>query len=169
MNSSNSTADYSKSINQSLLVAKTPNPDLRQSVSLPKKTLDKEEEAKKDQSKKKYGLWDFTKFTVPYLWKGGFWIRFQTILTVLLLILSRGLNVLHPIILKFSIDAITCDSTDPALRTCESDSAKTYMLITMYCVVRFLSDFVNNVREIPFANVSASAEIYIAHMVYNHI
>ena len=39
----------------------------------------------------------------------------------------------------------------------------------MYCVVRFAADFVNNIREIPFANVSASAEIYIAHMVYTHV
>jgi len=39
----------------------------------------------------------------------------------------------------------------------------------MYAIVRFLADFVNNMREIPFANVSASAEIYIAHMVFSHI
>jgi ABC-type transport system involved in Fe-S cluster assembly fused permease/ATPase subunit len=39
----------------------------------------------------------------------------------------------------------------------------------MYCVVRFSADFVNNIREIPFANVSASAEIFIAHLVYTHI
>lgn len=39
----------------------------------------------------------------------------------------------------------------------------------MYAIVRFTADFVNNIREIPFANVSASAEIYIAHLVYSHI
>lgn len=39
----------------------------------------------------------------------------------------------------------------------------------MYALARFLADFVNYVREVPFANVSASAEIYIAHMVYSHI
>jgi len=77
-----------------------------------------------------------------------------------MLLLSRGLNVLHPVILKLAVDAIT--ASDP-------DHAHTYLLISMYCVVRFLADFVNNIREIPFANVSASAEIYIAHMVYNHI
>lgn len=38
----------------------------------------------------------------------------------------------------------------------------------MYSIVRFLADFVNNAREIPFANVSASAEIHIAHKVYSH-
>jgi ATP-binding cassette, subfamily B, heavy metal transporter len=110
--------------------------------------------------KKKYGLWDFTKFTVPYVWRGGFMIRFQTVLTVLMLLLSRGLNVTHPLILKFAIDEIS---------GVDDNHGHTYMLITMYCVVRFLADFVNNIREIPFANVSASAEIYIAHLVYNHI
>lgn len=68
----------------------------------------KKEEEKKN--KKTYNLWDFTKFTMPYLWKGGFWIRFQTVLTFVLLFVSRGLNVLHPLVLKFAIDDITCDS-----------------------------------------------------------
>jgi ATP-binding cassette, subfamily B, heavy metal transporter len=140
-------------------VRKEINPDLRASVSQPPDASAKPA-APPGPPKKKYGLWDFTKFTVPYLWKGGFWIRLQTIMTFIMLLLSRGLNVLHPIILKLAIDAIT---------TGDDDHAHTYMLIAMYCVVRFLADFVNNVREIPFANVSASAEIYIAHLVYNHI
>lgn len=83
-----------------------------------------------------------------------------------MLLLSRGLNVLHPLILKYAIDAITKDDAGES----DPDShGHTYLLVTMYCVVRFLADFVNNIREIPFANVSASAEIYIAHLVYNHI
>ena len=66
-------------MNASLIVRKEVNSDVRQSISLPKKP----EEAKGPATnaaaapkKKKYGLWDFTKFTVPYLWKGGFMIRF---------------------------------------------------------------------------------------------
>lgn len=86
-------------------------------------------------------------------------IRLQTVLTFIMLILSRGLNVLHPLILKLAVDAITYNE----------GAGHTYMLIAMYCVIRFCADFVNNIREIPFANVSASAEIYIAHLVYNHI
>jgi len=118
--------------------------------------------------KKKYGLWDFTKFTVPYLWKGGLVIRIQTILSVMLLVLSRGLSVVHPLILKYVIDHVTCDSGagDPG---CVVDHHLTYLLIGMYCTCRFAAEFVNNIREIPFANVSASSEIYIAHLVYNHI
>ena len=138
----------------------------RQSISLPKKedlvAKKKEEDAK---NKKTYSLWDFAKFTLPFLWRGGFMIKLQTILTFILLFVSKGLNVTHPIILKYAIDEIQgcldengCPNSDTV-----------YFLVAMYCAVRFAADFVNNIREIPFANVSASAEIYIAHLVYTHV
>lgn len=120
-------------------------------------------------AKKKYGLWDFTKFTVPYLWKGGFIIRVQTVLTIVLLFISRGLNVLHPLILKYVIDAITCQNGDASVDCFHPTESITYLLIGMYCLTRFTADFANNIREIPFANISASAEIYIAQLVYTHI
>lgn len=101
---------------------------------------------------------DFARFTLPYLWAGGFWIRVQTVVTFILLIVSRLLNVTHPLILKYAIDAIQAGD----------GSSNIYFLVAMYAIVRFLADFVNNAREIPFANVSASAEIHIAHKVYSH-
>ena len=82
----------------------------RESISLPKKDLvadkKKEEEKKKAAEKKSYSLWDFAKFTLPFLWKGGLLIRLQTILTFILLFLAKGLNVTHPLILKYVIDNI---------------------------------------------------------------
>ena len=42
-------------------------------------------------------------------------------------------------------------------------------MIGMYALTRFSAEFVNYIREIPFANVAASAEVHIAHMVFNHI
>ncbi len=137
----------------------------RHSVTMPKKEdLVAQAKAQAEKNKKTYSLWDFTKFTMPFLWKGGFVIRIQTILTFVLLFLAKGLNVMHPLILKFTIDNIQeChfakDITD---YPCE-DESNTYFLVAMYCLVRFTADFVNNIREIPFANVSASAEIFIAH------
>ena len=86
-------------------------------------------------------------------------------MTLLLLILSKMINVLHPLILKFAIDGIAC--TDTELNKC--NTGQTWVLVAMYPIVRFLADFINNIREIPFANVSASSEIYIAHKVYSHI
>lgn len=76
--------------------------------------------------------------------------------------------MLHPIILKYLIDTITAEDDDPTL-TADGASTSTYMLVIIYATVKFSADFVNNIREIPFANVAASAETYIAHLVYNHI
>lgn len=83
----------------------------RESISLPKKEelvaeKKKEEEKKAAVNKKSYSLWDFAKFTLPFLWKGGILIRLQTVLTFILLFLSKGLNVTHPLILKYAIDNI---------------------------------------------------------------
>ncbi len=83
----------------------TTNP--RASISLPKKEeLVEKAKVEAEKKKKTYSLWDFTKFTLPFLWKGGFMIRVQTVLTFILLFLSKGLNVMHPLILKFVIDEI---------------------------------------------------------------
>ncbi len=76
-------------------------------VSLPKKeemvAKKKEEEAK---NKKTYSLWDFAEFTFPFLWKGGFMIRVQLMFSFILMFLAKGLNVTHPIILKYAIENI---------------------------------------------------------------
>lgn len=79
------------------------------------------------------------------------------------MLLAKGLNVFHPIIQKTVIDRIT--------NTYDDHTAKVeiFFLIGLYALVRFSADFTNYIREIPFANVSASAEVYIAHMVYNHV
>lgn len=150
--------------------------EMKQSLLQPKNNNDSTQApapaapAKKEEKEKKkdYSLWDFMKFTFPYLWRGGFWIRVQTILTFFLLFISRGLNVSHPLILKFAVDDITCNSEKGSGGDCPHTAEYTYILVALYAVIRFLADFVNNIREIPFANVSASAEIYIAHLVYSH-
>jgi len=143
-----------------------PETSTRQSISLPKREdLVAKAKAETEKQKKTYSLWDFAKFTFPFLWRGGTLIRIQTVLTFILLFVAKGLNVTHPLILKFAIDSIQeCDTYEGCRNT-----GNTYFLVAMYCVVRFTADFVNNIREIPFANVSASAEIYIAHLVYTHV
>lgn len=70
--------------------------------------------------------------------------------------LAKVLNVCHPIILKFAIDALVAGD-------------QIYYLVILYCVVKFAADLVNNLRETSFAKVSANAEVYIADKVYNHI
>ena len=106
-------------------------------------------------------MWDFIKFTLPYLWTGGALIRIQTILSIILMILAKAFSVVHPLILKQVVDHISCDSGTGDIG-CVVSHHTTSILIGMYVLCRFASDFVNNVREYPFSNVSASAEIYIA-------
>jgi len=96
----NKVVDTSTDTKQPLLEASP-----RQSISMPKKE-DLVAKAQAEKKKKTYSLWDFTKFTMPFLWKGGFLIRLQTILTFVLLLVAKGLNVTHPLILKFAIDSI---------------------------------------------------------------
>jgi ABC-type transport system involved in Fe-S cluster assembly fused permease/ATPase subunit len=36
-------------------------------------------------------------------------------------------------------------------------------------MTKFGADFINNIREIPYANMAAAAEISIAHDVYDHV
>ena len=76
------------------------------------------------------------------------------------MILAKVLNVIHPLILKVVVDNITLGG---------ASDKETYFAIGWYVLVRFASQFVDFIREVPFANVSASAETHIAHMVYHHI
>ena len=96
------------------------------------------------------------KFTMPALWQGSCWIKFQVISTVFLIILAKVLNVLHPLVLKLVIDTLIA-----------GDSI--YGLVALYACVRLAADTANNLREVTFAKVSANAEVYIADKVYNHI
>ncbi len=124
--------------------------------------------AEPEKKKKKYSLWDFTKFTLPFLFKGTLFIKIQTLLTFLMLFLSKGLSSGNPLLLKMAVDNIQVCFFDTVSSKCE-DESKTIIFVILYVAIRFAGDLVNNLREIPFANVSASAEIYISHRVYTHI
>ena len=110
----NSSTDYkATSASGTIHIRRDPNSAVRQSISLPPAPDPAAKKADDAKAKKKsYSLLDFAKFTIPYLWKGGFWIRLQTILTVLLLIVSKMINVLHPLILKYAIDGIACTESE---------------------------------------------------------
>lgn len=51
---------------------------------------------------------------------------------------------------------------------CPSPSS-TYMAIVLYVMCKFASDVLNYLRELPFAEVSAKAEVSICHDVYEHV
>lgn len=100
------------------------------------------------------------------MWKGGVMIKIQTILTFLCLILSKVFNTAHPAILGMIVNAIVCIGNAGA--DCPS-SNEVYYLIGLYTLLKFLADFIRYVCEVPFSNVSASSEVYIASLVYKHI
>ena len=102
------------------------------------------------------GIWYAIKFTLPALWSGHWCIKFQVCLTAFMIVLAKVLNVVHPIILKYLIDALIAGDT-------------IYSLVALYCCAKFAADLVNNLREVTFAKVAANSEVYIADKVYNHI
>ena len=114
-----------------------------------------------------YGLGAFLKFALPFMWKGGIGVKLTTIMLFVLMIVSRLGSIAHPLILKAILDNVTCKS-EGASATCP-DIQATYLLIVLYAVVKFLADFINYIREVPFAYVSANSEKHIAKLVYGHI
>mmetsp|Transcript_11075 Transcript_11075/g.16835 ORF Transcript_11075/g.16835 Transcript_11075/m.16835 type:complete len:124 (+) Transcript_11075:240-611(+) len=99
------------------------------------------------------------------MWKGGCGQKMTTISLFVLMIISRLGSIAHPLILKAVIDNVACDSSTELC----PEVQETYMLIVLYALVKFLSDLINYIREVPFAYVSANAEKHIAALVYSHI
>jgi hypothetical protein len=86
-----------------------------------------------------------------------------------LMIVAKALIVTYPFFLKLAIDGITCDQSIQSLEgTICPVPNEIYLYIGMYGAIKFSADFINYIRELPFANVMASAECHIANMVYKH-
>jgi len=127
---------------------------------------------------KSFGLWGMMMFTVPRLWKGGCFQKFIVIFNILMVFILKAVNVLVPLILKEVIDSIVCQEDEvqesdtfflrSAENGCPSEN-ETYAIIGLYAFVKFFADFLNYIREIPYANMAAVAEISIAHDVYDHV
>lgn len=122
------------------------------------------------------------KFTLPRLWRGGCWNKFLVIFNGIMIISNKVTSVLVPLLLKEVIDAIICDESKTVdmeksyfIKTFKADdtgcpsSEETYILIGFYAGIMFFADFLNYMREIPYATMSAQAEISIAHDVYDHV
>lgn len=118
--------------------------------------------------KKAFGFWEFTKFTFPRLWAGGFCRKLLVFFNFVLVISVKLCNVLVPIVLKYAVEAIICDEKTVEGGECPTVT-ETYLLIGLYGFVKFAADFINYIREIPFAHMAARAEISIAHDVYDHV
>ena len=103
------------------------------------------------------------------MWKGTCFIKATTVFTFFLLFASRFANIAHPLVLREIINNISCDPDDTELEDGCPDTNATYILIIIYAATKFGADFMNYIREVPFAYISANAEKYIAAMVYSHV
>ena len=118
--------------------------------------------------KKQFGLTGMMTFTLPRLWRGSCFNKFLVLLNAFMIISNKVAMVLVPIILKEVIDAIICDEskTEDIEQSyfikmfkagdegCPS-TEETYILIGCYAGIMFLADFLNYIREIPYATMSA--------------
>lgn len=127
--------------------------------------------------KKSFGVAGMLRFTLPRLWTGSCWNKFIFIFNFIMVFAFKGILVFVPIVMKEVIDSMVC--TESSLMPDQSfwlrdqpgcpSSTETYTIIIIYIIVKFLADFLANVREIPFANMGAVAEISIAYDVYDHV
>ena len=118
---------------------------------------------------KGHGFTDFVAFAVPFMWRGGCAVKVSTIGMFVILIISRFGNVIHPLVLKQVVTNITCDPDSTTLKDGCPEPQVTYILILLYALTKFVAEFLNHIREIPFAYIGANAEKYIAALVYRHI
>lgn len=143
--------------------------------------IKKEEEERKKKKEKsmkawgdtgektEFGFWGFSKFTFPRLWTGGICVKLLCIFNMILVISVKVFAVIVPIVLKYAVEAIICDPDSLKGEEVCPTATETYLLIGLYGGIKFLGDFINYMREIPFAYMSARAEISIAHDVYDHV
>ena len=103
------------------------------------------------------------------MWKGTCFIKATTVFTFFLLFASRFANIAHPLVLREIINNISCDPEETELEDGCPDTNATYILVIIYAATKFGADFMNYIREVPFAYISANAEKYIAAMVYSHV
>ena len=141
----------------------------------------KKEEAKLEEMKKKnksawaktvkaktFGLKEMFKFTWPRIWTHEWPARLNVFAYLILVLLVKATNVLLPLIMKVLIDNMTCKVDGEETKECPSPE-DTYTLILLYAACKFVADTFNYLREIPFANMSAKAEVSIAYDVYDHV
>ena len=92
-----------------------------------------------------------------------------TILSFILLVISKIGSVAYPLLLGALIKAITCNPDELEEGEACPDNEYMLLLIMLYILVKFLSELVNFLREIPFAYIAANAEKHIAAIVYEHV
>lgn len=85
-----------------------------------------------------------------------------------MIFLVKGTSSLLPLVLREVVDSIICVPDPKKNIECRSER-EVYILIGIYAVTKFMADFFNYIREVPYQHMASKAEISIAHDVYDHI
>lgn len=121
---------------------------------------------------------EMCRIMVDRIWRGGLYDKSIAILNIVIIFLVKGSNTLVPLALKEVVDAMVCDeSALPSdssffLNSSEGgcpEESDVYLMIFIYIFLKFLSQFFFYIREVPFATMSASAELSISNEVFNHV
>lgn len=75
------------------------------------------------------------------MWKGSLLIKIYTVITFVLMIISKMLNVTYPYFLKLAIDGISCVPSTST--TACATSSEVYLYIALYGGIKFSADFTN--------------------------
>ena len=117
-----------------------------------------------------FGIMGSVKFSLPRLWKGGCSQKMLLILNISLVFIVKIAQVVNPIILMMVVNSIICKEDETGLDEKKCPTAEeTYTLILIYTGIKLSYDILNTFRDIPFAKMSAGAEIAIADEVYHHV
>lgn len=120
--------------------------------------------------KKQFGVRKALFFSLGRIWGGTCRQKMLLIFNLLLLVLAKGVQVINPIFLMLAINGILCKPEDQLSTDAECPThEEVYMYILIYAGFKIGYDFIHSFREIPFAWMSAQAEISIANDVYFHV
>jgi ABC-type bacteriocin/lantibiotic exporter with double-glycine peptidase domain len=93
------------------------------------------------------------------MWGGSIQLKLASVSLLILLLISQFFGVIYPLIFKAIIDNI---SEEP-------DYTKVYFLILQYAGLKFTADTLSNIKQWPFAYISAQAELVVSKLIYSHI
>ena len=113
-------------------------------------------------------MWEFLTFSFPFVWQGSCAVKTTTVITFFMMFLSKACNISHPLVLRAIVTAIMCDEDKNGEDTCPS-TQDIYMLIILYAGLKFIAEFIQYLREIPFAYMVANAEKHVAVKVFDHV
>ena len=93
---------------------------------------------------------------LPMLWPTSVWNRIQIVIALILLIASNLINLLVPLAMKYAVDDLTSKKVPTTA-------------IVMYGTFRFMGEFTLEMRNLIYAQISATLEKNVASDLFSHL